>query len=180
MNVTKQKNKRLKSIKTENRKTISETENRNKTLTFEAMKTKNNVQKTILSTSAVIVTLLLLSYTVTARDFWKMVLENSSFNQIALAMSDSRVKTKETPVNNETWMERMVPVNEQEPEMKVEEWMKESANFEVVNLLPETSVEQPLEIEDWMKDESYFEVSDKSEEPLAIEPWMTSENVWIR
>ena len=48
MNVTKQKNKRLKSIKTENRKTISETENRNKTLTFEAMKTKNNVQKTIL------------------------------------------------------------------------------------------------------------------------------------
>jgi hypothetical protein len=144
------------------------------------MKTKNNVQKTILSTSAVIVTLVLLSYTVTARDFWKMVLENSSFNQIALAMSDSRVKAKETPVNSETWMERMVPVNEQEPEMKVEEWMKESANFEVVNLLPETSVEQPLEIEDWMKDESYFEESGNGEEALAIEPWMTSQDVWVR
>lgn len=144
------------------------------------MKTKNNVQKTILSTSAVIVTLVLLSYTVTARNFWKMVLENSSFNQIAISMTDSRVKTKETQANNETWMEKMVTVNEQEPEMKVEDWMKESGNFEVVNLLPEISVEQPLEVEDWMKNESYFEVSDKSEEPLAIEPWMTSENVWVR
>lgn len=144
------------------------------------MKTKNNVQKTILSTSAVIVTLVLLSYTVTARDFWKMVLENSSFNQIALAMSDSHVKAKATPVNSETWMEKMVSVNEPEPVMKVEGWMKESANFEVVNLLPETSVEQPLEIEDWMKDEGNFEESVSSEEPLTIEPWMTSENVWVR
>ncbi len=141
------------------------------------MKTKNNVQKTILSTSAVIVTLVLLSYTVTARDFWKMVLENSSFNQIALAMTDSRVKAKETRVNNETWMERL---EELEPEMKVEDWMKESGNFEVVNLLPETSVEQPLKIEDWMIDEHHFEEAGSREEPLTIEPWMISNNVWAR
>lgn len=144
------------------------------------MKTKNNVQKTILSTSAVLVTLVLLSYTVTARDFWKMVLENSSFNQIALAMSDSRVKTKETPVNNETWIEKMVSVNELEPAMKVEDWMKATGNFEVVNLLPETPVEQPLEVEDWMKDENYFEEAGSSEEPLTVEPWMTNDNVWVR
>jgi hypothetical protein len=144
------------------------------------MKTKNNVQKTILSTSAVIVTLVLLSYTVTARDFWKMVLENSSFNQIALAMTDPRVKAKETRVNNETWMERLAPVQELEPEMKVEDWMKESGNFEVVNLLPESSVEQPLKIEDWMIDERHFEEAGSREEPLTIEPWMISNNVWAR
>lgn len=144
------------------------------------MKTKNNVQKTILSTSAVIVTLVLLSYTVTARDFWKMILVNSSFNQIALAMSDTHLKTKDVPVNNATWEEKMLLANEQEPENKVEEWMKSTASFESTLLLPEAAVEQPLGIESWMTNENYFEKSTVTEEPLTIEPWMTNENLWIR
>jgi len=50
------------------------------------MKTKNNVQKTILRSLAVVLSFVLISFTVNAQDFWKKLLENSSFNEIALAM----------------------------------------------------------------------------------------------
>jgi hypothetical protein len=38
------------------------------------MKTKNNVQKTILRSAAVIVSFVLISFTVSAQDFWKRLL----------------------------------------------------------------------------------------------------------
>ena len=53
------------------------------------MKTRNNVRKAANKTLAVIISLVLLSFTVQAQDFWKSVLSNNSFNQIAMAMVDN-------------------------------------------------------------------------------------------
>lgn len=41
------------------------------------MKTRNNVQKAIIKTMAVIMSLVLVSITVNAQEFWKTVLKNN-------------------------------------------------------------------------------------------------------
>ncbi len=142
------------------------------------MKTKNNVQKTVLNTSAVIISLVLLSLTVTAQDFWKMVITNSSFNEIALAMADTREKPKSQPVNIETWIEKLSPVEEQE--LAVEDWMKESSNFESGKILIQPETDSKLKVEDWMKDENHFGTGSEIEMPLITEPWMYNERTWTR
>jgi hypothetical protein len=144
------------------------------------MKTKNNVQKTVLNTSAVIISLVLISFTVTAQDFWKMVITNSSFNEIALAMADTHEKPKSQPVNNETWIEKLSPVEEQEQELAVEDWMKESSNFEASEILSQPEAESQLKVEDWMIDENHFGTGNEIEMPLITEPWMYNERIWTR
>ena len=91
------------------------------------MKTKNNVQKAILRSIAVVVSFVLISFTVSAQDFWKKLLENSSFNEIALAM----VETSEGKADSESFsMPYYMGLleNETEPALKVEDWMK-NENF---------------------------------------------------
>jgi hypothetical protein len=143
------------------------------------MKTKNNVQKTVLSTSAVIISLVLISFTVTAQDFWKMVITNSSFNQIALALADTREKPKMQVVNTETWVEKMLVVEETEEKLRVEPWMKETANFESQSLLAAPETENRLQVEAWMLDETHFS-STNNEEPLRTEDWMLNDRLWVR
>jgi len=143
------------------------------------MKTKNNVQKTLLSTSAVIISLVLISFTVNAQDFWKMVITNSSFNEIALALADTREKPKTQMVNTETWVEKMMVVEEAEEDLRVETWMKEPANFESQQFLAAPETENRLQVEAWMLDETHFgDVN--NEEPLRIEEWMLNDQLWVR
>jgi len=143
------------------------------------MKTKNNVQKTLLSTSAVIISLVLISFTVNAQDFWKMVITNSSFNEIALALADTREKPKTQEVNTETWVEKMMVVEEAEEDLRVETWMKEPANFESQQFLAAPETENRLQVEAWMLDETHFgDVN--NEEPLRIEEWMLNDQLWVR
>lgn len=144
------------------------------------MKTRNNVQKTILSTAAVIVSLVLISYTVTAQDFWKMVITNSSFSEIALAMADTHEKPKAHQVNAETWNEKLMPAVEEEPQLNVEEWMKETANFEDAQAFIEPATENSLKVEDWMMNEAHFGTGIEKEMPLMTEPWMFNEKLWTR
>lgn len=150
-----------------------------KLLAIEAMKTKNNVQKTILSTSAVIISLVLISLTVTAQDFWRMVITNSSFNEIALAMTNTHEKNEYQPVNSETWSEKLMPV-EEETELPVENWMKETPSNDAFQLSTIQVTEDKLEIEDWMMDEKHFKTTIESEMPLIIEPWMYNGRFWTR
>ena len=114
------------------------------------MKTKNNVQKTILRSIAVVVSFVLISFTVSAQDFWKKLLENSSFNEIALAMVETS------------------------PEKPDSDSKAENLNY----AYQENESEPTLEIEDWMLDEELFQVNENVELPLEVEPWMTSEKVW--
>jgi hypothetical protein len=51
------------------------------------MKTKNNVQKAVLRSAAVVVSFVLISFTVSAQTFWKRLLENTGFSDIAIAMA---------------------------------------------------------------------------------------------
>jgi hypothetical protein len=147
------------------------------------MKTRNNVQKAITKSLAVIISLVLISITVNAQDFWKTVLENNSFSQIAMAMADN---TEARPVSDDatttgdadTYAEFFVV--EAEESLEIENWMTNDANFfSSVALVNE--VESELEVENWMTNESlfdgtasYFEV--EIEESLEVEEWMQNQD----
>jgi hypothetical protein len=141
------------------------------------MKTKNNVQKTILRSVAVVVSFVLISFTVSAQDFWKKLLENSSFNEIAMAMVETSGDNTDSESTNSTFNYALLEI-ESEPTLELEDWMNDESFFSstTFSFVEESDVE--LELEDWMIDESVFSVEQNQELPLELEAWMTSEEVW--
>lgn len=158
--------------KTENRLIASYIKNRK----TKAMKTRNNVQKTVLRWAAVVVSFVLISFTVSAQDFFIRLLENSSFNDIAIAMVDAPNEAELTNAPAES-LEAMYLENEVEPEMELEAWMTDYSKFDV-GFQYEIEVESKLGIEDWMMDETLFQSETEEEGSLELEGWMTSEKVW--
>lgn len=142
-----------------------------------AMKIKNNVQKAILRSVAVVVSFVLISFTVSAQDFWKKLLENSSFNAIALAMVETSDEVEMRDYKTENF-DFSILENETEPTLEMEEWMNDETYFDSFSfqLIEETETEMSLE--EWMLDENLFQVIESSENPLELETWMTSEKVW--
>ena len=141
------------------------------------MKTKNNVQKTILRFIAVVVSFVLISITVSAQDFWKKLLENSSFNEIALAMVETSSKKTVAEPKAETFSYAYL-AEESEPALELEYWMSDESYFGGVSLQITAETEADLEIEDWMLNEELFQVNENVELSLELESWMTSETVW--
>ncbi|MEN8118049.1 MAG: hypothetical protein ABFS16_13780 [Bacteroidota bacterium] len=147
------------------------------------MKTRNNVQKAITKSLAVLISLVLISITVNAQNFWKTVLENNSFSQIAMAMT---VKTEASPASadaNSTTeasaYAEMLAV-ETEEALELEDWMVNENNF-FLTLFVETEVESELEMEEWMTSDRLFDVyasylEVEAEEALEVEEWMLNED----
>jgi hypothetical protein len=50
---------------------------------------KNNVQKTLLRSTAIVVSFILISFTVTAQGYWTHLLTNNSFTQIASSLVEN-------------------------------------------------------------------------------------------
>ena len=140
------------------------------------MKTKNNVQKAILRSAAVVVSFVLISFTVSGQDFWKRLIENSSFNDIALAMVEAPGEAELAAAPAES-LKAMYLENETEAQMEVENWMTDFYTFDVWSQF-QVELDSELSIEDWMMDEDVFQAVSETEEELELEAWMTSENVW--
>lgn len=172
------------------------------------MKTKNNVQKAVMKSLAVIMSLVLLSITVQAQDFWATVLSNNSFHQIALALtSETDIAATTSPA--EANVNAAIFETEAEAMPEIEAWMVDESNFygapafetELENSLPmeawmmndnifngtarwfEVEAEPALEMEQWMSDETLFEVNsawmeEAVEASLELESWMTDSKIW--
>jgi hypothetical protein len=140
-------------------------------------KTKNNVQKTVLRSLAVVVSFVLISFTVTAQDFWKAVLANSSFNEIALAMAETSKKSKvAVTVSNKS--ANYIYENEYDGKLALEYWMTDNSNFEATSI-PKVEKESALQVEDWMLDESFFSGAPETDDELKVEDWMINDEVWV-
>ena len=120
---------------------------------FNEMKTKNNVQKAILKSLAVVTSLVLISLTVNAQDLWKSLLENYNFNEIELAMVDNN--TVAIPVETEANGFESFLAMETEEALELENWMTDESNFATV-FSTEEEIESPLNLEDWMTNEALF------------------------
>jgi hypothetical protein len=138
----------------------------------------NNVQKAFLRTIAVIVSFVLISYTVSAQEFWKKLLTNSSFNEIAIAMTKTPTETASATISKTTNSIRFYLEEANEPAMELEYWMTNENTFSIVSFSIESEVEIPLAIENWMLDANNFENNRTHDERLELESWMTSAEVW--
>jgi len=139
------------------------------------MKTKNNVQKAVLRFAAVVTSFVLISYTVSAQDFWKSFLENSSFGHIAMIMVDAEATT----ANNEVTISNVEMAVETETEnvLELESWMTNEANFAVTFEIDEVADEN-LELEPWMMNQEVFQTATETDPALEVEDWMVSDAVW--
>lgn len=142
------------------------------------MKTKNNVQKTILRGAAVVVSFVLISYTVSAQEFWKKLITNSSFNEIAIAMVDVSGKTKKTSTDQAANPAATTQSEDYEPALKLEFWMTSENYFGQKTFGGLQEAEPELQLENWILNDKYFEGTDETEQPLNLENWMTSDKFW--
>ena len=143
------------------------------------MKTKNNVQKTVLRTAAVIVSFVLISFTVAAQGFWKTILANSSFNQIALAMAETNNQDDFKVADGENFVRVFFLERDVDAKLEIEDWMLESGNFDSEFAL-QTDTENSLHLEEWMMNEELFLGEESTESPLVLENWMINNKVWNR
>jgi len=142
------------------------------------MKTKNNVQKTILRSVAVVVSFVLISFTVSAQDFWKKLLTNSSFNEIALAMVETSKKPEAKNDSEAKTAPAFIFNPEREKTLAIEEWMTNENYFGFSNNFVKSYPENKFNVEEWMLNENLFEVNADAEDELKLEDWMTSDKVW--
>ena len=147
------------------------------------MKTKNNVQKTILNTFAVLTSVILLSFSVNAQSFWKTILENNSFNEIAMVMVDSKSESAFSggSSNHSNFADFMV--NESEESLELESWMTDDSYFDSNTFYMEKETDDALELESWMTEEAYFEadafeVEEEMDNNLELEDWMLDYNLF--
>jgi hypothetical protein len=146
------------------------------------MKTKNNVQKTILRTGAVVLSLVLLSFTVAAQGYWKQLLSNNSFTLIASALVDHRApvaddvrKPGSSSASNADY--NLLIVNENP--LLIEQWMVNNDMFGMNSELSNEIAEAQMGIEPWMVDSDFFNTGNITcEQPLHLEGWMANGNFW--
>jgi len=149
------------------------------------MKTKNNIQKTVLKSVAVVTGLVILSFTVNAQGFMNLNFENNGTNHIAMLMDNSENSlTKTNNVNSLTIVKAFENylVEETEKTMPLEDWMINESSIAATFSI-ETETENPLEVEDWMKEESSFNsfsamLEAETESELVLESWMFDEKIF--
>ncbi|NOR76739.1 MAG: hypothetical protein GQ525_16470 [Draconibacterium sp.] len=160
------------------------------------MKTTNNFQKAILKSMAVVVSFVLISFTVNAQNFWESLLENTAFSEIALAMVESNSETDRVSNdgNNATGVNSFAYFMEEvvEEPLEIENWMINEAYFGGISMYLEVEDEGVLDIESWMLDSENFYVKNQNsnietnseymknlkDDKLEIESWMVDEKVW--
>jgi len=146
------------------------------------MKTKNNIQKTVLKSVAAATGLAILSFTVNAQGVLKSFFENDGINNIAMVMENTNHNSSASNnfsrsfTNAETYA-AYLKADTEEP-LNVEDWMVDNTNSATMFKL---ETESPLEVEDWMTNESKSGafvaiLETATEEELNLEAWMTDEN----
>ena len=125
--------------------------------------------------------MVLLSITVNAQNFWKTLIENNSFNQVAIAMAEKSFETAtahDNAAENTMWMAEYLE-EEQEAAMQLENWMTDNIHFNAFFAIEEK--ENALQLENWMTDAAFFcffsgLMNTETEQPLEVEDWMLEEN----
>lgn len=162
------------------------------------MKTKNNIQKTVKSQmrklvlrgSAVIISLVLISWSVNAQDFWKHFFAENDSSYIAHLLNEQstefeKVDAVAEAIHTEIQMsksnssEYLVMDAEIDKELEVEGWMTSKALFTTDFQMKEES-DKALKLEDWMINSISTanvmnSIQTETDQSLQVENWMTNE-----
>lgn len=146
------------------------------------MKTKNNIQKTVLHTVAAATGLAILSLTVNAQVTLKSLFETEGINHFAMVTENANNSFvsntyKRSFTSAETFAAYLV--NETDEPLNVEDWMTNENAVEGFSATLETETETELVVEDWMMNNNSFKtnlvIETETENALHLENWMTDE-----
>jgi hypothetical protein len=144
----------------------------------------NRIEKVILRSAAVIISFVLISFTVSAQGFWKQILMNNSFGKVALSMVEESATAEATAESAlPAKASKSIFYFEQAADdvLEIESWMTDDAYFGAYTHLSVPEAEASLELEEWMKDENYFSnelTVEEQEKDLELEAWMTDSRYW--
>ncbi len=140
------------------------------------MKTRTNFRKAAVRSAAVVVSFIVISFTVSAQEFWKKLLTNSSFNEIAIAVVE--------PGKGKTAMENSKSFEADwklfdmafDPVLELEGWMSDEKHFGVEALHHEETLKAP-----YSDGNGFFNFNFRTDpsEPLELEAWMLKSGVWM-
>jgi hypothetical protein len=158
-----------------------------KTINFKKGNKNIRFGKVLLRSGAVIASVILLSFTVSAQGLWKQFLTYNSFGKTAILMvnaSDTNTKTEKietesnSPAPSETATFRVEPAVEEA--LEVEPWMTNDMYFGAYNHFLKIEQDKPLEVEPWMTNDDYFSsrFTNKKDRELEIEAWMIDDRYW--
>ena len=155
------------------------------------MKTQNNKQENrnnqfknvLLKSAAVIISFVLISFTVSAQGFWKQLLTNNSFGEMAMLMvqeseADYATEKSEAPASAESTYAYFEAAAD--PSLELENWMTDDIYFGALNVALQPESEPALELEDWMANGAHFNNYDTADldESMEIEEWMVDDEYW--
>ncbi len=148
---------------------------------------RDRMGQVLLRSGAVIFSVVLLSFTVSAQGLWKQLLAYNSFGKMAILMvrtseagsGTEKIKTARiVSAPSETAAFRLEPASDRN--LEVEPWMTDDLYFGAYNRIFEVEKDKPLDIELWMVDSQYFAGSPESDKDraLQIESWMVDDRYW--
>ena len=136
------------------------------------MKTKNNTQKTVLKSLAVIASFIVISLTVSAQGLWQSFTENETAKEIALAIigKDSKLQPTVTPATELTDLPSFGTFFEtvSENAMELEEWMTNENLFKAEKNPVKKNIIQT----------ATFVFEEIKDSKLELEAWMFITKVW--
>lgn len=142
------------------------------------------VERVILRSAAVIISFVLISFTVSAQGFWRELLTNNSFGKVALLMveeSATAEATAESALPAKSSKSIFYFEQAADEALEIESWMTDDVYFGAYTHLAVPEAEASQELEEWMKDENYFSnklTVEEQEEELELEAWMTDGSYW--
>lgn len=181
------------------RKAIKQAETENKKQNNQIMKTRNNNTETkkskmkvaILKGGAIIISFVLISFTVSAQGFWKQLLTESSLSNVAMIMVGNTSTNSKATINNPSTIENATGEKtyfnsfemESDKPLDLEAWMTSDSFFKNFNYKMSQDVDPNLEIEDWMINSKYFRnvsstIRTEKDKELKLENWMINDKLW--
>lgn len=163
------------------------------------MKTRNNntgtrkskMKVVFLKGGAIIISFVLISFTVSAQGFWKQLLTESSLSNVAMIMvgntstnSNAAIKSSATfaaKTGEKTYFNSF-EVESDKP-LDLESWMTSDSFFVKSNYSVFPEYDPNLELEDWMINNKYFKnvsstIRTEKDKELKLENWMVKGGLW--
>lgn len=141
------------------------------------MKTRTNFQKAAIRSAAVVISFVLISITVSAQEFWKKLLINSSFNEIAIAMVETDAEKSTTKNSATTGIDWNEFDRAFDTGLELEGWMSSEEHFGVTGFQKKMEVVVPAEQNVGTVNLGY---EPDTNEPLVLEDWMVQGERWVR
>ena len=155
-----------------------------KTIKQKTERRNDKFGKIVLRSSAILASVVLLSFTVSAQGLWKQLLTYNSFGKTAMLMIGETGNTTEKTAAKATAAKSnsLNIVTAIDKALDVEPWMTDDYFFGAFNYFNNVVTDNPLQLEAWMLNDLYFygRIVPEKETELKIEPWMTDDKYWAR